>query len=181
MGHWRLWTMQQVSSTRGFTKGVLVLTFLAFVCIFVCANLGHIDISLPLLSSSNMNVFPLIFNAYTIDNKNIFTLNPPLTVYLGASHLRMDMNPHLEDTQARALSQKDAIFFSPHKLAGGINTPGVLVVKKFLLSKEVVPEQSGIVLSPIQAYTLLKNTKKQLPPSPPQPNHPVQEEAPCSS
>jgi selenocysteine lyase/cysteine desulfurase len=39
--------------------------------------------------------------------------------------------------------RKDAVFFSPHKLVGGANTPGVLVVKKRLLANEVPGGQTG--------------------------------------
>jgi selenocysteine lyase/cysteine desulfurase len=35
------------------------------------------------------------------------------------------MNPPAADAARAALLAKDAIFFSPHKLAGGPQTPGV--------------------------------------------------------
>ena len=38
---------------------------------------------------------------------------------------------------------QDAIFFSPHKLVGGPGAPGVLVVKRRLLSRAKVPTQPG--------------------------------------
>jgi len=43
------------------------------------------------------------------------------------------MNP-ARDGVDRALLAKDAIFISPHKYAGGPGTPGLLVVKKALLT-----------------------------------------------
>jgi selenocysteine lyase/cysteine desulfurase/tRNA(Ile)-lysidine synthase TilS/MesJ len=42
-----------------------------------------------------------------------------------------------------ASAHKDAVFFSPHKLAGGVNTPGVLVVKKRLLANKVPTAPGG--------------------------------------
>jgi selenocysteine lyase/cysteine desulfurase/tRNA(Ile)-lysidine synthase TilS/MesJ len=53
----------------------------------------------------------------------------------------MDMNPispHENENIA-----KDAIFFSPHKMIGGVATPGVLIVKKHLVSQVQVPSRSG--------------------------------------
>lgn len=41
------------------------------------------------------------------------------------------------------LAYKDALFFSPHKLAGGVNTPGVLVIKKRLLANRVPTAPGG--------------------------------------
>lgn len=58
-----------------------------------------------------------------------------------APYVEMDMNPGLKDKKKKH-AYKDAIFFSGHKFIGGPNTPGVLVVKKKLLEREV-PTQPG--------------------------------------
>jgi len=58
-----------------------------------------------------------------------------------APYLPMDMNP--SGCQDPALVAKDAIFISPHKMIGGINTPGILVVKKNLVSQTSAPGRSG--------------------------------------
>jgi len=42
------------------------------------------------------------------------------------------MNPVVEGIDSGAL-RKDAIFLSPHKMIGGVETPGILIVKKRLL------------------------------------------------
>jgi selenocysteine lyase/cysteine desulfurase len=55
-----------------------------------------------------------------------------------APYAAVDMNP-----AGGAHLRKDAVFFSPHKLVGGANTPGVLVVKKRLLANEVPGGQPG--------------------------------------
>jgi len=55
-----------------------------------------------------------------------------------APYVKVDMNP----TSSEAL-RKDAVFFSPHKFVGGVNTPGVLVVKKRLLGNAVPSEPGG--------------------------------------
>ena len=63
----------------------------------------------------------------------------------GAPYLKMDMNPNpLASGYPDAASvAKDAIFISPHKMIGGINTPGVLIVKKHLVSQVNAPHRSG--------------------------------------
>lgn len=48
-----------------------------------------------------------------------------------APYVAMDMNPS-DHPQAH----KDAIFFSPHKLIGGPGTPGILVVKKAIITNQ---------------------------------------------
>ncbi|XP_076446986.1 uncharacterized protein LOC143284202 [Babylonia areolata] len=52
-----------------------------------------------------------------------------------APYLRLDMNPVVPGKDS-ALVYKDAMFFSPHKFVGGINTPGVLVAKKRLFQSD---------------------------------------------
>ncbi|PAA80656.1 hypothetical protein BOX15_Mlig012232g2, partial [Macrostomum lignano] len=50
-----------------------------------------------------------------------------------APYVPIDMNP-VEDA---GLSYKDAVYFSCHKFVGGVQTPGVLIVKRALLSSPV--------------------------------------------
>lgn len=54
----------------------------------------------------------------------------------GAPYVKMNMNPPGE-------AYKDAIYFSPHKCYGGTSTPGVLVVKKRLVSQTNPPRVCG--------------------------------------
>jgi selenocysteine lyase/cysteine desulfurase len=51
-------------------------------------------------------------------------------------HTKIDMNPSREGVDRNALA-KDAVFVSPHKYAGGPGSPGLLIVKKELLSNAV--------------------------------------------
>jgi selenocysteine lyase/cysteine desulfurase len=56
----------------------------------------------------------------------------------------MDMNPPPSESYPLAsMVAKDAIFFSPHKMLGGVGTPGVLIVKKHLVSQANPPNRSG--------------------------------------
>lgn len=55
-----------------------------------------------------------------------------------APYVQIDMNP-VEDA---GLSYKDAVYFSCHKFVGGVQTPGVLVAKRALLTGPV-PEGVG--------------------------------------
>lgn len=59
----------------------------------------------------------------------------------GAPYMNINMNPLVEG-EKKTLIHKDAIFFSPHKFIGGIDTPGVLVIKKRLI-KSRIPTQPG--------------------------------------
>mmetsp|Transcript_16178 Transcript_16178/g.24424 ORF Transcript_16178/g.24424 Transcript_16178/m.24424 type:complete len:1204 (-) Transcript_16178:222-3833(-) len=61
----------------------------------------------------------------------------------GAPYLSMNMNPPPSKTYPQVCSSKDAIFLSPHKMLGGIGTPGVLIVKKNLVNQENPPGRSG--------------------------------------
>lgn len=54
-----------------------------------------------------------------------------------APYVAIDMNP------ASAQSTKDAVFLSPHKFVGGPGTPGVLIVKKQLLTNSVPASPGG--------------------------------------
>lgn len=57
----------------------------------------------------------------------------------GAPYVTMNMNP----SGTAGDASKDAIYFSPHKCYGGTSTPGVLVVKKRLVSQTNPPRVSG--------------------------------------
>eukprot|EP00547_Thalassionema_nitzschioides_P017373 CAMPEP_0194252566 /NCGR_PEP_ID=MMETSP0158-20130606/27901_1 /TAXON_ID=33649 /ORGANISM="Thalassionema nitzschioides, Strain L26-B" /LENGTH=1211 /DNA_ID=CAMNT_0038990015 /DNA_START=106 /DNA_END=3738 /DNA_ORIENTATION=- len=61
----------------------------------------------------------------------------------GAPYLPMNMNPPPSKAYPQASSAKDAIFLSPHKMLGGIGTPGVLIIKKNLVNQENAPSRSG--------------------------------------
>jgi selenocysteine lyase/cysteine desulfurase len=54
----------------------------------------------------------------------------------GAPYVKMNMNPGGE-------AYNDAIYFSPHKCFGGTSTPGVLVVKKRIVSQTNPPRVCG--------------------------------------
>lgn len=58
-----------------------------------------------------------------------------------APYIDIDMSPE-GDGEEIASAYKDAVFISPHKLPGGPGTPGVLVVRKELLTNRV-PVVSG--------------------------------------
>ena len=64
-----------------------------------------------------------------------------------APYLPMDMNPSIlstgDESYKGADISKDAIFISPHKMMGGVNTPGILVVKKQLVNQKIPPRTSG--------------------------------------
>ena len=53
------------------------------------------------------------------------------------------MNPAHEDAERAALTAKDALFFSPHKFAGGPQAGGVLVYKKALCTRGVSSSPGG--------------------------------------
>lgn len=59
----------------------------------------------------------------------------------GAPYLNIDMNP--TSTESSSSAHKDAIFISPHKMMGGINTCGILIMKKQLVNQIVPPKRSG--------------------------------------
>jgi selenocysteine lyase/cysteine desulfurase len=65
----------------------------------------------------------------------------------GAPYLKMDMNPPPPASNVTNNDDddpsKDAIYFSPHKLYGGTSTPGVLVIKKHLISQTAPRSVSG--------------------------------------
>ena len=58
----------------------------------------------------------------------------------GAPYVKMNMNPAVMN---EGDASKDAIYFSPHKCYGGTSTPGVLVVKKRLVSQTNPPRVCG--------------------------------------
>jgi selenocysteine lyase/cysteine desulfurase len=66
-----------------------------------------------------------------------------------APYVRIEMNPSAEG--ADALVAKDAIFISPHKFVGGPGTPGVLIVKRRLVTNRVPTVPGGGTVSYVSA------------------------------
>ncbi|KAL0484979.1 ttcA [Acrasis kona] len=64
-----------------------------------------------------------------------------------APYVNIDMNPNIKsqesDDHEHVDARKDAIFFSPHKFIGGVETPGVLIVKKHMFLNEKKPQHPG--------------------------------------
>jgi selenocysteine lyase/cysteine desulfurase/tRNA(Ile)-lysidine synthase TilS/MesJ len=65
-----------------------------------------------------------------------------------SAYAKIDMNPataasSLPTEQDLSLMAKDAVFLSPHKMLGGVGTPGVLIVKKHLVNQVNAPSRSG--------------------------------------
>ena len=67
-----------------------------------------------------------------------------------APYVRIDMNP-AEDGEPDLEAAKDAVFISPHKFIGGPGTPGVLVVKRHLLTNRVPTVPGGGTVSYVSA------------------------------
>ena len=61
-----------------------------------------------------------------------------------APYITIDMNPSCLD---HPLAYKDAIFFSPHKFVGGPGTPGVLVMRRELMTNSVPDVVGGGTVS----------------------------------
>lgn len=58
---------------------------------------------------------------------------------VAAPSVSIDMSPDSEGNAA----YKDAIFFSAHKFVGGVQTPGILVIRKSQLKRGVGEENQG--------------------------------------
>ncbi|POM68016.1 Cysteine desulfurase [Phytophthora palmivora] len=71
-----------------------------------------------------------------------------------APYVEIDMNP------SDPLAYKDAIFFSGHKFVGGPGSPGVLVVKKKLMTNEIptMPGGGTVLFVTEKAHSYLKDT-----------------------
>ncbi len=67
-----------------------------------------------------------------------------------APYVKIEMNAQ-DDSPEGELVYKDAIFMSPHKFIGGPGTPGVLVVKKKLLSNRVPSTPGGGTVAYVNA------------------------------
>jgi selenocysteine lyase/cysteine desulfurase len=67
-----------------------------------------------------------------------------------APYVQISMNPHVDGAPDGAAA-KDAIFISPHKFIGGPGTPGVLVVKRHLLTNRVPTVPGGGTVSYVSA------------------------------
>jgi selenocysteine lyase/cysteine desulfurase len=61
----------------------------------------------------------------------------------GAPYLPINMNPFPHGKYTTADVAKDAIFVSPHKMIGGVQTPGILIIKKHLVNQTIPPKRSG--------------------------------------
>ena len=66
-----------------------------------------------------------------------------------APYVSIEMNPVGEG--ADPLAAKDAVFISPHKFVGGPGTPGVLVVKRALVTNRVPTIPGGGTVSYVSA------------------------------
>jgi selenocysteine lyase/cysteine desulfurase len=66
-----------------------------------------------------------------------------------APYVAIEMNPRGPEPDPRAA--KDAIFISPHKFVGGPGTPGVLVVKRALVTNRVPTVPGGGTVSYVSA------------------------------
>jgi selenocysteine lyase/cysteine desulfurase len=66
-----------------------------------------------------------------------------------APYVKIEMNPVGED--ADPLATKDAVFISPHKFVGGPGTPGILVVKRALVTNRVPTTPGGGTVSYVSA------------------------------
>jgi selenocysteine lyase/cysteine desulfurase/tRNA(Ile)-lysidine synthase TilS/MesJ len=61
-----------------------------------------------------------------------------------APYVKIDMNPPpSEEFPLASQIAKDAVFISPHKMVGGVATPGILIVKKHLVHQINPPARSG--------------------------------------
>ncbi|MCD4749616.1 MAG: aminotransferase class V-fold PLP-dependent enzyme [Thermoanaerobaculales bacterium] len=67
-------------------------------------------------------------------------------VAAAAPYVNFNMNPHRKEWPDEHTT-KDALFLSPHKFVGGPGTPGVLVVKKKLLTNRVPTVPGGGTVS----------------------------------
>ncbi len=55
-----------------------------------------------------------------------------------APYVHINVNPVISEGDTNStLAYKDAVFFSPHKFVGGVQTPGVLVAKKAIFLNPV--------------------------------------------
>ena len=66
-----------------------------------------------------------------------------------APYVAIEMNP--VEPEGDPLTAKDAVFISPHKFAGGPGTPGVLVVKRALVTNRVPTVPGGGTVSYVSA------------------------------
>jgi selenocysteine lyase/cysteine desulfurase/tRNA(Ile)-lysidine synthase TilS/MesJ len=73
-----------------------------------------------------------------------------------APYVKIDMNKPLDPIlrkklnfvaqftpEEESLIYKDSLFFSPHKLLGGPNTPGVLIIKQHVVRNLLIPSEPG--------------------------------------
>ena len=79
-----------------------------------------------------------------------------------APYVAVDMNPDSHDEGGVADASKDAVFLSPHKLIGGPGTPGVLVVKKKLMTNRVpaMPGGGTVLYVTPQDHTFIEDPQR---------------------
>jgi selenocysteine lyase/cysteine desulfurase len=69
-----------------------------------------------------------------------------------APYVQMEMGPRRGDGKDAALDYKDAIFLSPHKLIGGVGTPGLLVARRELFRNRVPTEVGGGTVAYVNSF-----------------------------
>jgi selenocysteine lyase/cysteine desulfurase len=93
-----------------------------------------------------------VFDYATASSYTKIDMNPMRPTLSTSSSSSFDPNHHDNDddtniTAVTAVSSsliaKDAVFISPHKMIGGVGTPGVLIIKKHLVSPINAPNRSG--------------------------------------
>jgi selenocysteine lyase/cysteine desulfurase len=79
-----------------------------------------------------------------------------------APYVAVDMNPVSHDEGGAADTSKDAVFLSPHKLIGGPGTPGVLIVKKRLMTNRVpaMPGGGTVLYVTPQDHTFIEDPQR---------------------
>jgi selenocysteine lyase/cysteine desulfurase len=107
--------------------------------------------------SAASNVTGIVSNTYSVST--ILHRHGALAfwdVAAAAPYVKIEMNPEVELTVRGApagdLAYKDAIFLSPHKFIGGPGTPGVLIVKKKLLTNLVPTVPGGGTVSYVNMF-----------------------------
>eukprot|EP00903_Cladosiphon_okamuranus_P018939 g17418.t1 len=80
-----------------------------------------------------------------------------------APYVEIDVNPKGDSAADSALVAKDAVFISGHKFLGGAGTPGLLVCKKRLFSRNktpVVPGGGTVLFVSRNSHTYLENIEE---------------------
>jgi selenocysteine lyase/cysteine desulfurase len=79
-----------------------------------------------------------------------------------APYVAIDMNPETESAEAEQSAIKDAVFLSPHKLVGGPGTPGVLIMKRQLMTNAVpaMPGGGTVLYVTPQDHTFIEDPQR---------------------